>query len=345
MRLGIIGLPGAGKTTFFTALTRSGIDAFSREDHIGTVRVPDRRIDVLSQAYQPRKTIYAQVEYFLPAGLEQGSQGQAGRQPALNKVRDCDALIHVVRNFSGLDGKAPCPEADFNALDQELILADLMVVEKRLERLELDRKRGKKPDAEEVALLEQCRTHLEQEQPLRWYPELCRQKLLRGFALLSAKPMLVVFNNQDDDQDLPQAAAAVLDKETCMVVRAKLEQELAQMPEEDARDFLAEFNITASAVDRVIAESYRLLGLISFFTVGQDEVRAWTIRRDTPAVEAAGAIHTDMQKGFIRAEVLAFEHWQEAGGYPAARKQGTVRLEGKTYRVKDGDIITFRFNV
>ncbi len=342
MRLGIIGLSGAGKNTLFTALTKVEAEGFGRSDRIGTVRVPDRRIDLLSQVYQPRKTIYAQVEYFLPAVVEQSSQGQ---QPAWNKVRDCDALIHVIRNFSGLDGKAPDPEADFRTLDQELILADLMVVEKRLERLELDRKRGKKPAAEEVNLLEQCRNHLEAEQPLRWYPELSGQKLLRGYALLSAKPMLVIFNNQDEQEDLPQIAGPLPEKETCMVVRAKLEQELAQMAEDDARDFLAEFNISASAVDRVIAESYKLLGLISFFTVGQDEVRAWTIGRDTPAVEAAGAIHSDMQKGFIRAEVLAFEHWQQAGGYSAARKQGKVRLEGKTYPVKDGDIITFRFNV
>ncbi len=344
MRLGIIGLAGSGKSTLFTALTRAGDEGFGRSDRIGTVKVPDRRIDILSRAYQPRKTIYAQVEYFLPAASEQNNQGQ-DRQPAWNKVRDCDALIHVIRNFTGLDGKAPEPEADFNALDQELILADLMVVEKRLERLELDRKRGKKPGAEEVSLLEQCRNHLEAEQPLRRYPELCGQKLLRGYALLSAKPMLVVFNNQDEDEALPRSAAAIMEKEACMVVRAKLEQELAQMSEDDARDFLAEFNISASAVDRVIARSYQLLGLISFFTVGQDEVRAWTIRRGTPAVEAAGAIHSDMQKGFIRAEVLAFEHWQKAGGYPAARKEGLVRLEGKTYPVRDGDIITFRFNV
>lgn len=344
MRLGIIGLPGAGKATLFTALTRAESDEFSREDRIGTVKVPDSRIDILSQAYKPRKTIYAQVEYFLPAVQEQGGK-QSGQQPAWNKVRDCDALIHVVRNFKGVDGKEPDPAADFEALDQELILADLMVVEKRLERLELDGKRGKKPNPEEISLLGKCRTHLEAEQPLRRFPQISGQKLLRGFALLSAKPMLVVFNNQDEDEALPESAGQVLEKETCMVVRAKLEQELAQMSEQDAGEFLAEFNISASALDRVIARSYQLLGLISFFTVGQDEVRAWTIRRGSPAVEAAGVIHSDMQKGFIRAEVLAFDHWQQAGGYPAARKQGTVRLEGKTYQVNDGDIINFRFNV
>jgi hypothetical protein len=167
---------------------------------------------------------------------------------------------------------------------------------------------------------------------------------LRGFAFLSAKPMLVLFNNEDEDDAAPEAAG-IAGTETCAVIKGRLEQELAQMDPDEAAAFLEEFNIAASAMDRIIERSYRLLGLISFFTVGEDEVRAWTIKEKTPAVEAAGAIHTDMQKGFIRAEVLAYDDLMDAGTFKDARSRGTVRLEGKTYEVKDGDIITFRFNV
>jgi ribosome-binding ATPase YchF (GTP1/OBG family) len=253
-------------------------------------------------------------------------------------------LIHVLRNFSDYGGKVPSPLRDFLALDEEMIFADLIAVEKRIERLEMDQKRGKKPNPEEISLIAECKKHLDANTPLRWFPELCQAPLLRGYAFVSAKPMLALFNNADDDDQTP-AALTVTDNETCVVIRGRLERELAQMSEEDARDFLSEFNISASAMDRVISQSYMLLGLISFFTVGPDEVRAWTIKSQTPALEAAAAIHTDIKKGFIRAEVLSYIDLIEAGSYPEARKKGTVRLEGKTYEVQDGDIINFRFNV
>jgi ribosome-binding ATPase len=341
MKLGIIGLEGAGKTTVFEALTGSaGGAALRGEDRVGTVQVPDERVDILSRMYNPRKTIYARVEYFLP--------GRGGEKKSAENVwtpvRDCDALIHVIRNFDAYGLAPPKPAVAFADLDAELVLADLMVVEKRLERLGLDRKRGKDVSGEEMVLLEQCRECLESDEPLRRRPELARAPLLRGFAFVSAKPMLVLFNNGDEDEEIPDAGALV-ERERCRVIRSRIEQELAQMSEEEAREFLAEFEIAASAADRVIRESYDLLGLISFFTVGEDEVRAWTIRRDTPAVEAAGVIHTDIQKGFIRAEILAYEDLMAAGTYAEARKRGTVRLEGKTYEVRDGDIANFRFNV
>ena len=344
MKSGIIGLPGAGKTTVFEALTLSPEDAASKtESRIGTIRVPDERIDVLSRMYKPRKTIYAQVEYYLPAAHSQKKE-PAGEASVWTQVRDCDALIHVLRNFKVYGTDAPSPEADFTRLDQELMIADLVVAEKRLERLELDRRRGKQVDAEEMALLTECVANLEKEIPLRKFEHLAAAHQLRGFAFLSAKPVLVLFNNEDDDDDLPEAGELITN-ESCMVIRGKLEQELAQMTEEEANEFLQEFNITASATDRVIQRSYDLLGLISFFTVGEDEVRAWTIKNNTDAVNAAGAIHSDMQKGFIRAEVLAYDDLMDAGSYAEARKKGTVRLEGKTYGVVDGDIINFRFNV
>lgn len=344
MRLGIIGLPRSGKATVFEALTQSvATDGNRRESRIGTITVPDRRVETLSGMYNPRKTIFARVEYFLPGRTDPSGAAKKDHD-SWTQVRDCDALIHVVRNFSGYGFDVPSPRDDAKAIDQELILSDLVVVEKRLERLALDARRGKKPDPEEIALLDRCKEHLDNETPLRRFPEIAAAKLLRGFAFLSAKPMLVLFNNEDDDDALPDAAL-LPQGEVCMVIRAKLEQELAQMSDEEAREFLAEFNITASATDRVIRRSYDLMGLISFFTVGEDEVRAWTIGRDTDAVDAAEVIHSDIKKGFIRAEVLAYDDLMEAGSHADARKKGTVRLEGKTYKVCDGDIINFRFNV
>jgi len=342
MKLGIIGLPRSGKATIFDALTRSSAQPGNRtEDRIGTIVVPDKRIDVLSAMYNPQKTIYAQVEYFLP-----GARGgpDKGDQTTWTPVRDADALIHVVRNFSGYGFDAPTLDADFLAIEQDLILTDQVSVEKRLERLTLEKKRGRSIHPEEPGLLERCLEVLESEQPLRRLPEIARSPLLKGFAFLSAKPKLVLFNNEDEDDQLPDMAPVFTGEET-MVIRAKLEQELGQMSPEEADEFLAEFNVTASAMDRVIERSYALQGLISFFTVGDDEVRAWTIRAGTPALDAADVIHSDIKKGFIRAEVVAYDDLMDAGSHAQARKQGTVRLEGKTYPVADGDIINFRFNV
>ena len=344
MKLGIIGLPQSGKSTVFEALTKNISEiAHKNENRIGTIRVPDNRIDVLSDMYEPQKTIYAQVEYFLPA-TARSTKDQYGDQSIWTAARDCDALIHVVRNHSAAGLEDQNPLADFRHLEQELILTDLVVVEKRLERVEHDHKRGKKMDPEEHSLLIKCRRNLENEIPLRQIEDLAAARKLRGFAFLSAKPLLILFNNADDD-DRPPDVGDLADAENSLVIRGKLEQELAQMSAEDATEFLGEFNIGESATDRVIQKSYEIQGLISFFTVGKDEVRAWTIKKGTPAVEAAGTVHSDMQKGFIRAEVLAYEDLMEAGTHAAARKKGTVRLEGKTYEVNDGDLINFRFNV
>jgi ribosome-binding ATPase len=342
MKLGIVGRSGAGKTTVFEALTKCRLDNPQRkESRIGTVRVPDERVQKLSAIYQPRKTIFAQVEYFLPI-VDEHTREKSREQNLWTQVRDCDALIHVIRNFSVYGEDPASPTADFHALEQELILIDLVAVEKRLERLVIDQKRGKKPDTEEIALLEQCHTHLNNETALRHFPELAESRVLRGYAFLSAKPLLVLLNNPDEDENLPSGPWA---PDAALVLRGKLEQELSRMAPEEAQVFLAEYGIRESAMDRVIARSYQLLGLISFFTVGEDEVRAWTIARSTAAVEAAEVIHSDIKKGFIRAEVLAYRDLMAAGNYAEARKQGTVRLEGKTYAVQDGDIINFRFNV
>ncbi len=336
MKLGIIGLPLSGRSTIFEALTRQGVDpALRSEDRLGMVRVPDARVDALSRMFSPRKTIYAQVEYLLP-----GAGGAKKDQSPWQPVKECDALIHVVRNH----GPERNPFRDFQALDQELILSDLVQVEKRLERIALDQRRGKKMNTEEHQLLSESRSLLEAETPLRRRPEIATCKALRGFMLLSAKPVLVVFNNDESDATEP-AAGDLTERERCLVLRGRLEQELARLSADEVGDFMAGFGIGASAMDLMIRLSYEVLGLACFFTVGSDEVRAWTIHRGIPAVEAAGVIHTDFQKGFIRAEVIAYEDLMAAGSTAEARRRGTFRLEGKTYEVKDGDIINFRFNV
>lgn len=344
MKIGIIGLGGSGKTTVFEALTSEASGGSKGENHIAMIPVPDNRIDKLSNMYNPKKTIYAQVEYLLPGrgGQKPDSRGE---DALIRAVRDVDALIHVVRNHATYGIDAPDPAGDFIRLEQDLIIADLSVVEKRLERIAADsKKKGKGLDREEEALLIKCREGLENETPLRKFPEIAGSPLLRGFGFVSAKPCLVLFNNADEDEAMPEASGP-LASETAMVVRGKLEQELAQMTGGEAAELLEEFNISAPATDRAIRASYKILGLISFFTVGEDEVRAWTIKSDTSAVNAAAAIHTDIQKGFIRAEVVSYDDLIEAGSMVAVKKEGKFRLEGKTYEVLDGDIINFRFNV
>ena len=341
MKLGIIGLPRCGKATIFDALTKNVTGTEHKgEDRIAAIRVPDDRVGALSQMYSPQKTTYAQVEYFLPGYKKDSPKNQS----IWTAVRDCDALLHVLRNHAAYGFEKPNPAEDFIKLDQEFILSDLVVTENRLERIELDRQRGTAIDTEEQALLDDCRTAFEQEITIRKRPDLASAHKLRGFTFLSAKPVLVVFNNEDDDDRLPDPKE-LTSREACLVVRGRLEQELAQMPPEEAAEFLAEFNIPASAMDRAIRQSYALLDLISFFTVISNEVRAWTLKKKTQAIDAADVIHSDMKRGFIRAEVISFQDLMDAGSYAEAKKKGTVRLEGKTYEVQDGDVIQFRFNV
>ncbi len=343
MKLGIIGLPGAGKKTVFSALTQQPVDSGrAGENQIGTICVPDSRIEVLGEMYPPRKKVHAQVEYLLP-----GIPGGTSRKQAESiwtPVRDCHALIHVVRNFRGSGFGEPTPFKDFQTLDQDLLISDMASVEKRLERLDLDKKRGKKIDSEEHSLLIECLKKLEEEIPLRTVPEICEAQKLKGFAFFTAKPVLVLFNNDEDNDEIPSRDLFETD-ETSMSIKGKLEQELGLMTADEAEEFLIAYDIKALAMDRVIQKSYEFLGLISFFTIGKDEIRAWTVRRESVALDAAGAVHTDMQKGFIRAEVLAYDDLMDAGSYNEARKKGSLRLEGKTYTVQDGDIIEFRFNV
>ena len=348
MKLGIIGLPQSGKSTIFAALTGArGEDkahkASRSDQRIGTVRVVDERVDFLTQIYRPKKTTHARVEYLLPSETVTRMPSKS-ENAVWNQVRICDALIHVIRNFQAPGGMAPTPEEDFWRLEEDVILSDLIVAEKRIERIELDSKRGKKPDDEEYSLVKSSREFLEKNRPLRSSPELASAPALRGFTFLSAKPQLIIINNDDDDEALPGWKLTPENLEM-LAVRGRLEMEIAAMSPEEAEEFLVEYHIEKSALDRVIKKSYTLLNLISFFTVLNEEVRAWTIREGSPALEAAGAVHTDMKKGFIRAEVVSSRHLQEYGSFQEAKKVGQVRLEGKEYRVQDGDIINFRFNI
>jgi GTP-binding protein YchF len=356
MRLGIIGLPQSGKTTVFNALTRSDqpptMAGGRIEIHTAVVDVPDERVDRLSNLFHPEKTIYAKVTYADIAGLE-GSSSKAGISGALlNQLTQMDGFVHVVRCFESSNVPHPAgsvnPQRDIAAMDGELLINDLIAVERKLERLAEERKKGGGRDRavieRELALFEKLNLALGQEQPLRDV-DLSQEedKILSGFGFLTRKPILVLLNLSDGqaapDLEYPHGRSAVAG------LQGKLEMELAQLPPEDAEVFKEEYGIQELGLQRVIRYSYDLLGLQSFFTVGEDEVRAWTVRRAATAHEAAGAIHTDLQKGFIRAEVVAYQDLITLGGLPEARSKGKLRLEGKEYLVQDGDIVHIRFNL
>lgn len=343
MKLGIIELALSGKTTIFEALTNTPHQPEKKNElRRALVKVPDDRIDKLSEIFNPNKKIYATIEYLLPP--QTGTSVKPGEDSRLNAVRDCDAFLHILHNFKLTGSDEPTPSDDFKKLDEELIFNDLMVVEKRLDHMERDKKRHRQIDEKEEKLLKECLTILENNEPIRRYPELANAQKLKGFAFLSGRPVLVLINNSDDNKNLPDMPE-ITDKEVCAVVQGEIEYEISQMEAEDADAFLQEYDIKEPVVNRIIQLSYDLLGLISFLTVGKDEVRAWTIQKNTAAVDAAEAVHSDIKKGFIRAEVVAYNDFIEAGSYAEARKHGKVRLEGKSYVVQDGDIIDFRFNV
>ena len=356
MRLGIIGLPQSGKTTLFNALTRSsqptGASTGRIEVHTGVVDVPDPRVDRLSAMFKPKKTIYAKVTYADVAGLD-GSASRAGISGTLlNQLTQMDGFIHVVRCFENEQVAHPNgsinPLRDVQSMDGEFLLNDLIAVERKLERLTEERKKGAGRDKglveREVALFERLHAALSNETLLRDVEISAEEeKLLSGFGLLSRKPMLVVLN-LSEGQSAPQLAYEH-QHSTLVALQARLEMEIAQLPPDEMAVFLAEYGIEEPSLNRMIRLSYDLLGLQSFFTVGPDEVRAWTVRRGATAPEAAGEIHTDLQKGFIRAEVVAYDDLIALGGMTEVKGRGKLRLEGKEYIVKDGDILNIRFNI
>jgi GTP-binding protein YchF len=358
MKTGIIGLPKVGKTSLFKMLTKAPLDerrhANPREAHLGVARVPDERLDRLAALYTPRKLTHTSVEYLDVAAVGQ----EALKETAyLTTLRTVDALAHVVRAFA--DPAIPHVDGidllrDIRNVEFDLMLSDLGQIEKRLERLDKDLKRMRAPELEkEHELLEQCKTQLESERPLREL-ELAPadEKRLRSFMFLSQRPVLYVLNvgeSVDLGHEIEHApetyqltAVASRANVGVVVVCAKVEAELAQMSDAEAADFLASYNLPESGLVRLIRKSYELLGLLSFFTLGDEECRAWAVPRGSRAVEAAGAIHTDLEKHFIRAEVIRWDALLEAGSEAKARAKGTLRLEGKDYLVQDGDVIHIR---
>jgi len=352
MKLGIIGFPQSGKTTLFNALTRghapTTASAGRVEVHTAVVDVPDRRVDSLSEMFKPRKTIYAKVTYADIAGLDSGAARNGFAGPLLNQLTQMDGLIHVVRCFA--DDNVPHPSGnvdpgrDIASMDAELLLNDLIAVERKLERLTEERKKGgadKVLNERQTALFTRLHEILSAEKPLRGVEVSAEEeKHLSGFGLLTRKPLLVLLNLGEG-----QAAPQVGTDSPVVALQGKLEMEIAQLPPDDASVFMQEYGITELSLNRMITASYDLLDQQSFFTVGEDEVRAWTTRRSATAVEAAGEIHTDLQRGFVRAEVVAFADLLELGGMVEAKAKGRLRLEGKEYIVKDGDIVHIRFNV
>ena len=358
MKTGIIGLPQVGKTSLFKILTKAHLDerAYSnpREAHIGVAKVPDARLDKLAALYHPKKTVHAAVEYVDVAAIGKEALKETAFTTALRSV---DELVHVVRAFD--DASIPhvgsiVPVRDIKNVEFDLMVSDLGQVEKRLERLEKDLKKMKSPELEkEFELLKRAKLHLESERPLREMELNAEEKKrLRGFMFLSEKPMLYVLNiseSQHLGSDLEQAVErfgvselAARPNAAATAICGKVEAELAEMSDEEVAEFLSSYGLTESGLVRLIRRSYELLGLISFFTVGEDECRAWTVERGTRAQQAAGAIHSDLEKHFIRAETIHWDKLLQAGSEANAKAQGLLRLEGKEYSVHDGDVMHIR---
>jgi len=356
MKTGIIGLPQVGKTSLFKILTKAKVEdrGYSREAHLGIAKVPDDQLEKLAALYNPKKTIYATVEYADVAAIGQ----EALKETAfLTNLRNVDALIHVLRAFE--DDSIPHvgeidPLRDIKNVEFDLMVSDLTQIEKRLERLQKDLKKMRTADLEkENELLLRAKEALEQEKPLREMEMTAEEKkLIRGFMFLSQKPILYALNLSESmtlGADLEVAAAKYKIEEAASRPNAgvtafcgKVEAELAEMDDEEAAEFLGSYGLTESGLRRLIRKSYELLGLISFFTVGEDECRAWTVPVNSRAQEAAGAIHSDLEKHFIRAETIHWDTLLAAGSEAVARSQGTLRLEGKDYQVQDGDVMHIR---
>jgi GTP-binding protein YchF len=362
VKLGILGPPQSGKSTLFAALTRGHADSGSSRGekvHLGSVRVPDARLETLRGMYQPKKFTPAKVDYVDAPPVEAvPGRAERGALSALAALRDVDAFVLVVRAFA--DPSVPHfresvdPARDASWLVSELLLEDLAVVERRLDKIEKGLRVGKKPeDPAEADALRLIREALEHERPARSVPlQKQQERAVRGFRLLSAAPWILVVNADDEAMKRgeaalvgPVAARLAEPRPPVIALSAKTESELASLPEEEAREFMQVLGIEEPGVTRMIRLSYAALGLISFFTVGPDEVRAWTVPHGAHAPDAAGAIHSDFERGFIRAEVISYEDLIGAGGMAKARDRGLLRTEGRDYRVRDGDIINVRFSV
>ena len=360
MKICIVGLPQSGKSSLFSALTGASSEpaAAKGADPIAVVKVPEPRLEKLAAIFEPKKKTAAAIEFVELQGISGGDTKQTSfSEQFLGKLRTADALLAVVRSFR--DPAVPHPldsvdaRRDLAAVETEFLLSDLAIVETRIDRLrkQIAAKKSDR-DVRELTVLEKCKRSLDSETPLRQL-DLSEDErtLLRGFRFLTRKPLIAVVNlDEDEIRDEAGALAVFTDwasgpRSAVVGLSARLESEIRQLPEQDAAGFRSDFGIETTALDRLISTAYRMMGLISFFTVGNDEVKAWTVSDGTVATRAAGVIHSDIERGFIRAEVVSYEHFVARGDIAGCRTDGTLRLEGKAYSVRDGDIINFRFAV
>ena len=365
MKLGVVGLPNVGKSTLFNAITNAGALAQNYpfctiEPNTGVVIVPDDRLKKLAEMYHPKKVTPTTIEFVDIAGLVKGaSRGEGLGNKFLSHIREVDAIVHVVRCFENeniihVDGSVN-PARDIETINLELIFADMETVQRRKEKAEKSFRGGDKKAGAEAELAERVYAHLESGKPARTLEVSDEEKdILAGWFLLTTKPVIYAANISEDDLGKDEDAIPFLktvrdiakeERAEMITISAAIEEEIAQMGEEEKRDFIEELGIGESGLDRLITACYRLLGLISFLTVGEDECRAWTIRAGTKAPQAAGKIHTDFERGFIRAEIVPYETLMSAGSMAVCREKGLIRSEGKDYVMKDGDVTLFRFNV